>query len=251
MSGLARMAAGTHSDLTVEEGDTLIYSARAIPGNERTITTVINNFYRAGADVFTEGQARVHVSGHGSRDDLRHMLNMVKPRYFLPTHGEVRHQVMHRKLAGEEGIPPENVFLMENGDRWTFDGKQAKMHGKVAAGEVLVDGKGLGDTGDVVLRDRKHLSEHGIVMCMLSVSKENREILAGPEIIARGLAFEGESEAILEEAKERVRNAIAGYGGSYNPNWEEVRALVTQVLKKFFKQRTESRPIILPIVMEL
>ncbi len=251
MSGLARMAAGTHTDLRVEEGDLLLYSARAIPGNERTINTVINNFYRCGAEVVTEGRLRVHVSGHGSREDLRKLFHLLQPAYFLPAHGEPRHQVMQRRMAHEAGMPQDRVFLMDNGDRWSFDGRRAFKHGHVPAGEVLVDGKGVGDIGDVVLRDRKHLSEDGVVLCLLGFSRETKEIVTGPDILSRGFVYEKDSGPFLEEARQLVREAVANYQGSQAPGWDELRAMVTQVLKRFFKQRTERRPMILPVVMEI
>jgi ribonuclease J len=251
MSGLARMAAGIHTDLKVQPGDVLVYSARAIPGNERTINTVVNNFYRRGAEVITESNARVHVSGHGSREDLKRLLELVRPRYFLPAHGEMRHQVTHRRVANETGLKDDNVFLLENGQRWAFDGREAWVHGRVQAGEVLVDGKGIGDISEVVLRDRKHLSEDGMVLCLLGLSEDKGEILAGPDIVSRGFVYVKDNDALMDEAKQLVREALANRQGPDTPGWAEVRAIVVQVLKKFFKQRTERRPMILPVVMEI
>jgi ribonuclease J len=246
-SGLTRMAAGTHSDLKVESGDLLVYSARAIPGNERNISHLINNFYRQGAEVVTESQAQIHVSGHGSREDLRQMLRTLKPRYFIPGHGELRHQVSHKKLAWEEGIQGANVFVMANGQRWEFDGAEARINGKVQAGEVLVDGDSMGDEMEPVLRDRRHLNESGMVVCMLGLSKETGEILSGPDILAHGVLSESEAD-LMEEAKDQVRQALKEQGGR---DWDQAREIITVTLKRFFKKRLGRRPVIMPAVMEL
>lgn len=246
-SGLTRMAAGNHSDLKVEQGDLLIYSARAIPGNERNISHLINNFYRQGAEVVTEAQAQVHVSGHGSREDLRQMLHALKPRYFIPGHGELRHQVSHKKLAWEEGIPGENVFVMANGQRWEFDGAEARINGSVPAGEVLVDGDSMGDEMEPVLRDRRHLNESGMVVCMLGLSRETGEILSGPDILAHGVLSDAEA-GMIEEAKVLVRQALQEQDGR---DWDQAREIITLTLKRFFKKRLGRRPVIMPAVMEL
>jgi ribonuclease J len=246
-SGLTRMAAGTHTDLKVEQGDLLVYSARAIPGNERNIGHLINNFYRQGAEVITEAQAPIHVSGHGSREDLRQMLRLLKPRYFIPGHGELRHQVAHKKLAWEEGMEGERVFVLENGQPWIFDGKAAKTGVRVQAGEVLVDGASMGDEMEPLLRDRRHLNEGGMVVCLLGLSRQNGEILSGPDILSHGVFSEAEAE-YLEEAKEAVREALQGQP---KLEWSQARELITVALKRFFKRRMGRRPVIMPAVMEL
>ncbi len=250
-SGLARLADGAHTDLKVAPGDSLVYSARAIPGNERTIGALINNFYRRGADVITENDEKVHVSGHGSREDGREMLRLLKPRYFLPCHGELRHQVTHRRLAFEEGIPGERVFLLQNGQRWSYDGRRAAADVFVTAGEVLVDGLATDDLDSVVLRDRQHLREDGMVVCSVGLSARDGEVLQGPHLLARGIMASG-LEGLLEEAGAQVHAVLseqAAYGKA--PDWDQARDLTTTTLKRFFKRRLQARPVIVPAVLEI
>ena len=250
-SGLARLADGAHTDLKVSPGDVLVYSARAIPGNERTISALINNFYRRGADVITERNELVHVSGHGSREDGREMLRLLKPRYFLPAHGELRHQVTHRHLAFEEGITSDRVFLLENGQRWTFDGKRAVADLFVSAGEVLVDGLAMDDVDSLVLRDRQHLREDGMVVCSVGLSRRDGDVLQGPHLLARGL-MAPDLDRLLEEARGQVHAVLseqAAYGKP--PNWDQARDLITTTLKRFFKKKLQARPVIIPAVLEI
>jgi len=250
-SGLARMAEGNHSDLKVEPGDLLLYSARAIPGNERTIGYLINNFYRRGAEVLTERQELVHVSGHGAREDLRELLRLLKPKYFIPCHGELRHQVVHRKLAFEEGMTADRVFLLENGQRWTFDGETADAATFVTAGEVLVDGLATGEENSLVLRDRHHLREDGIVVCSVGLSRRDGEVLQGPYLLARGLMADNLDE-LLETARNQVHAVLSeqsAYGRA--PDWDQARDLVSMTLKRFFKKKLQARPVIVPAVLEV
>jgi ribonuclease J len=250
-SGLARLADGAHSDLKVEPGDLLVYSARAIPGNERTIGALINNFYRRGAEVITESNDLVHVSGHGSREDGREMLRLLKPRYFLPFHGELRHQVQHRRLAYDEGIPAERVFMLENGQRWSFDGRRAEAGIFVECGEVLVDGLAQDDVDSLILRDRRHLREDGMVVCSVGLSSRDGEVLQGPHLLARGL-MAPDLEALLDEAEAQVHSVLseqAAYGKA--PDWDQARDLTTTTLKRFFKKRLQARPVIVPAVLEI
>jgi ribonuclease J len=247
-SGLTRMAAGKHSDIKVEPGDTMVYSARAIPGNERNIAHLINNFCRQGAEVVTQETAPIHVSGHGSREDLRQMLQLLKPRYLLPGHGELRHQMAHKALAFDEGMQGDRVFVLENGQRWEFDGKSAKVGAKVPAGEVLVDGLSIGDEMEPVLRDRRHLNEGGMVVCVLALRRSTGEILSGPDLVVHGV-LAGEDNAILDEAKDAVLQALQERGRGIE--WQEASELCTTTLKRFFKRRLQRRPVILPAVTEL
>ncbi|MGH7441567.1 MAG: ribonuclease J [bacterium] len=250
-SGLARLADGTHTDLAVAPGDVLVYSARAIPGNERTVAALINNFYRRGAEVITERHERVHVSGHGSREDGREMIRLIKPRYFLPAHGELRHQVNHQRLAFDEGITADRVFLLENGQRWTYDGKRASANIFVAAGEVLVDGLAMGDVDSVVLRDRQHLREDGMVVCSVGLSRRDGEVLQGPYLLARGL-MAADLDGLLRDAESQVHAALSeqsAYGKP--PDWDQARDLTVTTLKRFFKKKLQARPVIVPAVLEL
>jgi ribonuclease J len=247
-SGLSRMAAGKHADLKVEPGDTLVYSARAIPGNERNIAHLVNNFCRQGADVVTQEQAQIHVSGHGSREDLRQMLRLLKPQYLLPGHGELRHQLSHKKLAFEEGIEGDRVFILENGQRLEYDGKKMKTGGRVQAGEVLVDGLSMSDEMDPVLRDRRNLNEGGFVVCVLAIKRGTGEILSGPDLVMHGV-LSGEEQSIIGEAKNAVRDALAERGRGLD--WQDASDICTTALKRFFKRRLQRRPVILPSVTEL
>jgi ribonuclease J len=250
-SGLARLADGTHSDLKVGEGDLLLYSARSIPGNERLVSRMFDNFYRRGADVVTERHARVHVSGHGSREDLRLMLQCTQPRYFLPGHGERKHQVMHQRLAWEEGIAKDRIFLLDNGQRWSFDGKDANAKIFVPAGEVFVDGLALGDSDDVVLRDRKHMREDGLVVCTVGLSRLG-EVLQGPYLMAKGLMLGDDADGVTEGATQSVRQALRellDHGGDVDPDF--AKEAISTALKRYFKKKLQARPVIVPVVLEL
>jgi ribonuclease J len=250
-SGLARMAEGAHSDIKVEGGDLLVYSARAIPGNERTIGYLINNFYKRGAEVLTERQELVHVSGHGGREDLRELIRLLRPQYLIPFHGELRHQVVHRKLAYEEGLTYERVFLLENGQRWTWDGQSARADAYVPAGEVLVDGLIQGDESSLVLRDRFHLREDGIVVCSVGLDAKNGDVLQGPYLLARGLMAQGLDELlkVAEDAVHAALSELAAHGQP--PDYDQARDVVTTTLKRYFKKKLQARPVIVPAVLEV
>lgn len=250
-SGLARMAEGAHSDIQVEGGDLLVYSARAIPGNERTIGAMINNFYRRGAEVLTERQALVHVSGHGGREDLREMLRLLRPRFLIPFHGELRHQVVHRKLAYEEGLTAERVFMLENGQRWTWDGRQARADAFVPAGEVLVDGLAQGEEDSLVLRDRQHLREDGIVVCSVGLGRRDGVVLQGPYLLARGI-LAPDLDALLNAAEDAVHAALSELAAhGQPPDYDQARDVVATTLKRYFKKTLQARPVIVPAVLEV
>jgi ribonuclease J len=250
-SGLARMAEGAHSDIKIEGGDLLVYSARSIPGNERTVGALINNFYKRGAEVLTERQARIHVSGHGGREDLRELLRLLKPKFLLPGHGELRHQVVHRKLAYEEGLDADHVFLLENGQRWTWDGRDARADVFVPAGEVLVDGLAQGDEDSLVLRDRQHLKEDGLVVCSVGLSRKQGDVLQGPWLLARGLMAENLDE-LLEQAEHAVHQALSELAAhGQPPDYDQARDVITTTLKRLFKKRLQARPVIIPTVLEI
>ena len=217
--------------------------------NERAISSLVNHLYRRGAVVHYDRVARVHVSGHASQEELKLVLNLVRPRHFVPVHGEYRHLFRHRRLATEVGIPPERCHLLEDGDVLEIDGAGARRGERVTAGRVFVDG-GIGDVGDVVLRDRRHLSQDGLVLAVLAVHQQSGEIVAGPDLVSRGVVGEGSSPDVLEAARGAVLDALAGINPEARTDPVEVKQEVYRALRRYFK-RLDRRPVILPFVVEM
>jgi ribonuclease J len=252
MSALSRMAFNDHKKLKIKEGDTIILSSKFIPGNERTIQNIINHLCRNGADVIHEQVRDIHVSGHAYQEELKILINMVQPRYFIPIHGEYRHLVKHRQLAMSLGMPPANCLVVENGGVICFGRDTVCTRDKIETGRVFVDGKGVGDVGGLVLRDRRHLSEDGLVIASLVVNKETYEILSGPDIFSKGFIHEEAKPEILYEAKCIIFESI-------DRQLEEDRQLDCQLLqeeirrelKRFFNRTLDRRPVIYPIVVEI
>jgi ribonuclease J len=249
-SALVRIAMDAHKQVTLEPGDTVVLSSRIIPGNERAISSLVNHLYRRGAIVYYDRVAPVHVSGHASQEELKLVLNLVRPRHFVPVHGEYRHLVRHIRLAGEVGIPAERCYLLEDGDVLELEGGSARRAERVTAGRVFVDGKGVGDVGDVVLRDRRHLSEDGLVLAVLAIHQQSGDIVAGPDLVSRGVVGEEASPEFLERAREAVLDALAGINPESRTDPVEVKEEVRRALRRYFK-RFERRPVILPFVMEM
>lgn len=249
MSSLTRMAQDRHKDLSIKKGDTVILSSRFIPGNEKAITSIINSLYRMGAEVIYEKVSAIHTSGHAYKEELKLMLNLVKPRYFMPVHGEYRHLVKHIQLAEETGVSPGNGILAENGDTIRFEGGMASIGDKVPTGRVLVDGKGVGDVGELVLRDRRKLSGDGVVIALMAMDEHTGELVYGPEIISRGFVFEDQSGAILEEAKSIVLEVLDEIENPAHIDWTEVSPDIKRRLKRFFYKVIERSPMILPIII--
>lgn len=252
MSALTRMAFNDHKKLKVKPGDTIVLSSKFIPGNERTIQNIINHLYRHGAEVIYEQVRDIHVSGHAYREELKAMINVVQPNYFIPVHGEFRHLVKHRQLAVDTGIPEENCLLIENGGVVEFypDGVLTGEH--VETGRVLVDGKGVGDVGGVVLRDRRHLSEDGMVIASLVFNKETQELVSGPDILSRGFIHEEAKPELLDDAKcvifETIDKQLSeGTELDCTVLQEDIR----RELKRFFNRVLDRRPVIYPIVVEI
>lgn len=250
MSSLSRIALGEHKQIVLEEGDTVILSSRSIPGNERTIAELINHLYKRGATVHHEKVSEVHVSGHASREELKLMLNLVRPRYFMPIHGEYRHLVMHRSLAEEVGIPKENCFVTTNGTPVLFDETKAWLGETVETGRVCVDGKGVGDVGAVVLKDRRHLAEDGMIVVMLGICIANGAIIYGPELLSRGFVYEDEQQDYLEQARQAVLQAVMESSPEARSDVEELKGLMRQTVKRFVKKSRERRPMVLPVIIE-
>jgi len=251
MSALTRIAMDDHKQIKLERGDTVILSSRFIPGNEKTISDLINHLYRRGAEVIHEKVSEVHVSGHASQEEQKLMLNLVRPRFFIPVHGEYRHLVKHSQLAQKVGIPPERCILAVNGDVVTFDGDTCAITGSVESGRVFVDGKGIGDVGEVVLKDRRHLSEDGMVIVIIAINQATGEIIYGPDIVSRGFVFEDESQEYLDEAKKIVLDTLANLGVEVRGDWGEVKQEVRRILRRFFNKTIERRPVILPLILEM
>jgi len=250
-SSLIRIAMDDHKQIKLERGDTVILSSRVIPGNERTISELINHLYRRGAEVYHEKTSEVHVSGHACQEELKLMLNLTRPRFFMPIHGEYRHLMVHSKLAQKTGVPAERCLLATNGDVVSFYSETAAIVEKVESGRVFVDGKGVGDVGNVVLRDRKHLSEDGMVVIIIGMNKTSGGIIYGPDIVSRGFVFEDESQEYLETARCIVVEALNELSEEMRCDCEEVNTTVRQALRRFFKKTIERRPVILPVIMEM
>jgi ribonuclease J len=251
LSGLSRMANQSHNRLTIVPGDTVIMSSTPVPGNEKLVNRVIDGLSRAGADVISQAEADVHVSGHASQEELKLMMNLVRPRYTVPFHGEYRHVAAYRHLAEQVGIPPENILAPENGDVLEFSENGARITGRVSAGSVLVDGLGIGDVGSVVLRDRQQLARDGMVVAVVTIDRVTKSIKAGPDIITRGFVYVRESEDLLCEAEEQVRQALVKCLQNEAADWAELKAAARDVLSGLLYERTKRRPMILPIIMEV
>jgi ribonuclease J len=248
-SALALMAAGEHKYVDVERGDLVIISARVIPGNERTIGRAINALYRLGAEVLYEDNAFVHVSGHASQEDLKEMLRLTRPRYFMPVHGEYRHLLQHARLAESTGIPSARIFLVEDGLGLELTASGARVLTGYPAGRVLVDGKGIGDVGAVVLRDRQLLAEAGMVTVALTIDAQTGSIVAGPEIASRGFVYMKEADELMDEVKVAVREALAAREEPEVVDKELIGATVRSAVRRFITQRFDRKPVVLPLVL--
>ena len=253
LSALMRIALGDHKQIELEQGDTVILSSKFIPGNEKAISDLINNLYRRGAEVFYEKTSEIHVSGHASREELKLVHNLVKPKYFVPIHGEYRHLVKHRQLAIEMGLPQENTLVLENGQKLTVSTAGLTVGESFETGRVLVDGKGIGDVGKMELRDRRHLANHGLVILMLAINQSTGEIVQGPEIFSKGFIPEDnlESDALLAEAKQAVCNLLQEHSQEMLSDWEELRVEVRKTLRRCFNKKIARRPLILPLILQL
>lgn len=251
LSALSRIAMDEHKHIKIQKGDTVILSAKMIPGNERAIARVINHLLKRGADVFYEKVSEIHVSGHASKEELKLMLNIVRPKYFIPVHGEYRHLIYHSKLAEKAGIPSENIFILEDGDVVEFGKDGAWKAGKVEAGRVFIDGKGVGDVGDVVLRDRMRLAHDGVVIVLIGIEKLTGKVVTGPDIISRGFVFEDASQELLTEVKEVVSEALESMGKEIKSEWPLVQANVKSILRRYILKKMERKPMILPLIIEV
>ena len=251
MSALTRMAFSDHRKVFIGPNDYVIISATPIPGNEKTVSRVVNELMKLGAEVVYEKMYDVHVSGHACREELKLMLGVVKPKYFVPVHGEQKHLLKHAELAESVGIPSKNIVVADNGVVLEVSEKQIKKAGTVPAGKVFVDGYGVGDVGSVVLRDRKHLAEDGIIIVVATVDSISGELVSGPDIVSRGFVFVKENEALIDEAKNTAYNAIMRCFDRNISDWGTLKSRVRDDVSKLMYERTKRSPMILPILMEI
>ncbi|GAA4725106.1 ribonuclease J1 [Brevibacillus fulvus] len=250
MAALTRIASGSHRTVQIYPEDTVIISASPIPGNTVNVSRTIDKLYRAGANVVHGSLFEIHASGHGSSEELKLMLSMIRPRYFIPIHGEYRMLKMHAKMAEQVGIKSENIFVMDNGDVLCCNRESAWLE-KVNAGLVLIDGSGIGDVGNIVLRDRKHLAEDGLMVVVVSIDMKNFKILTGPDIVSRGFVYVRGSESLIQEATVLVRQKLASALDKKIKEWTELKSQINEVLKPFIYERTGRNPMILTILMEV
>ena len=248
MAALSRMAADIHKKVTIMPGDTVIFSSNPIPGNEKSVSKVINELSAKGANVIFQD---AHVSGHACQEELKLIYSLVKPKYAIPVHGEYRHMKANAGIAEQLGIPKENIFILQAGDVLELDDKGARVAGHVQTGAILVDGLGVGDVGNIVLRDRQHLAEDGILIVVLTLAKGTNHLLAGPDIVSRGFVYVRESEGLMEEAKEVLNVALEGCLNSRNADWSKIKLVIRDTMNEFIWKRTKRRPMILPIIMDV
>ncbi|RPJ11753.1 MAG: ribonuclease J [Desulfobacteraceae bacterium] len=251
LSALARMSAGSHKQISVKKNDTVILSSKFIPGNEKAITNIINKLYKRGADVIYEKISNIHVSGHAFKEELKLMMNLTKPEYFIPIHGEYRHLVLHSRLAEEVGIKREKILLAENGQIIEFDARGGRIKGEVPTGRVLVDGKGIGDVGRSVLKERRTLSEEGLVVVNMAFDEETGIVVYGPELVSRGFVFETETGHLLEDAKCVILEIVEEITPDVPDRINKIRSMVQIALRKYFNFAIKRRPVILPFILEI
>ena len=251
MSALTRMAMNDHKKVDIMPGDTVIISATPIPGNEKLVSRTIDHLYKLGADVIYEKSNGVHVSGHASQEEIKLVHNLVRPKFFIPVHGEFRHLIKHANIAKSLGMPKENIVIAENGSVIEITKNSIGINGKVQAGKVLVDGLGVGDVGNIVLRDRRQLSQDGIMIVVVTIDKETCHVVSGPDIVSRGFVYVREAEGLMEEARDKVQLALEKCEENGISEWSAIKSTVRDSLGRFLYERTRRRPMILPIIMEI
>lgn len=251
MSALSRIASNEHKKVSISSGDTVIISATPIPGNEKFVSRVVNQLFKNGAEVIYEDLAEVHVSGHACQEELKLMHSLVKPKFFLPVHGEFRHLKQHAELAVKLGMDSANTLIVDIGNLIEVTRDSIKVNGSVPSGNVFVDGLGVGDVGNIVLRDRKHLSQDGILTVVVTMEKESGNVIAGPDIISRGFVYVRESEDLMEEARLVVKNALRECEENRIRDWATLKTTMKDDLRNFLYEKTKRKPMILPIIMEI
>lgn len=248
MAALSRMASNNHRKISIMPGDTVIFSSHPIPGNEKAVTNVINELQMKGADVIFQD---VHVSGHACQEEIKLIYSLVKPKYAVPIHGEYKHRKAQAKIAAELGIPKDHIFMLQSGDVLEMDAEAAEVTGKVPVGSILVDGLGVGDVGNVVLRDRQHLAEDGILIVVLALDSYSDQLVSGPDIVSRGFVYVRESDELMDEARLLVNEAVQKCLDKGQADWGKLKATIKDVIGDFVWKKTKRRPMILPIIMEV
>lgn len=251
MSALTRMAMSDHKKVGIVPGDTVIISATPIPGNEKGVSRTIDNLFKQGADVIYEKALGVHVSGHASQEEIKLMHNLVRPKFFMPVHGEYRHLMKHKQLAESLGMPKENILISENGSVIELTQDSICINGKVTAGKVLVDGLGVGDVGNIVLRDRRQLSQDGILIVVVTIDKQDCTVVAGPDIVSRGFVYVREAEDLMDNARDKVQIALNKCQDGGITEWSSIKSAVRDSLSRYLYEKTRRRPMILPVIMEV
>ncbi|MDD4084114.1 MAG: ribonuclease J [Acidaminococcaceae bacterium] len=251
MSALTRMAMSDHKKVGIIPGDTVIISATPIPGNEKGVSRTVDHLFRLGAEVIYEKSVGIHVSGHASQEEIKLMHNLLRPKFFMPVHGEYRMLVKHAKLAQELGMPKENMVIAENGSVVEITPDSVGINGKVTAGKVLVDGLGVGDVGNIVLRDRRQLSQDGILIVVVTIDKQDCSVVAGPDIVSRGFVYVREADDLMDTAREKVQLALNKCQVNGVSEWSTIKSAVRDSLSRYLFEKTRRRPMILPVIMEI
>ena len=251
MSALFRIAFSTHKQVDIQPGDRVIISASAIPGNENSVNNIVNELYRKNAEVVSEHSRPLHVSGHACQDELKIIHALVRPKFFIPVHGEQRHLKTHAKVAQEMGTPPQNIIISDVGRVIELTANSAQLGGTVPSGRVFVDGYGVGDVGSVVLRDRRHLAQDGMIVVVTSLSGENGELVSGPDIITRGFVYVKESESLMEELREVALAALELCQERSISDWASIKSAMKAELSRYLYKKTRRNPMILPVIMEV